>query len=98
MLTYLPKIVSNFRVDFEIDYGFFILLFLEFRFYKFFVKKKQNCALLAEIQTVFFKLINPKYYYFNFAFYLMIQKIHHWVLLQQVFLFFKGKDLKKVKD
>ena len=82
--TDLFKIISNFRmnfevnfgidfkIDFELDFGFFVLDFLELRFYKYFVKKKKICALHAQIGTVLFKLINQKYCFFNFAFYLTI--------------------------
>ena len=97
MLTNLSKIISNFRVDFEInfgadfridfeidfkiDFGLFILYFLEFRFYKFLIQKKENRAIYTQIRTVFFKLIDQKYGFFNFAFYLMIQKVEHRILL-----------------
>ena len=90
--------MGDFEIDFEIDFGLFILYFLEFRFYKFFIEKKKNCALHTQIGTVFIYLIDPKYCCFNFAFYLMIQKVNHGVLPQQVFLFFEGEDLIKVKD
>ena len=94
MLTDLSKIVSDLRVDF----GLFVLHFLEFRFYKFLVEKKKICALHAQIGTVFFELIDQKYRFFGFAFYLTIQKVDHGVLLQDVLLYLKDEGLVDVED
>ena len=108
MLTHLSEIVSDsgvdfeidfgvdfgidFEIDFKIDFGLFVLHFLESRFYKFLVEKKKICALYAQIGTVFFELIDQKYCFFDFAFYLTVQKVNHEVLPQEVLLFLEIKD------
>ena len=106
MLTNLSKIVSDskvnfgidFEIDFEINFGLFILHFLEFRFYKFLVEKKKSCALPSQIGTVFFRLIDQKCCFFDFTFYLTIQKVEHRVLPQKILLFLEGKGLVEVEN
>ena len=109
MLTDLSKIVSNSGVDFGVDFGIdfeidfelnfgFVLHFLEFRFYEYFVEKKKIRALHAQIGMVLFELIDQKYRFFDFVFYLTIQKVDHGVLPQAVLLFLEGKGLVEVED
>lgn len=102
MLTDLSEIVSDsgvgFEIDFESDFGLFVLHFLEFRFYEFLVEKKKNRALHAQIGTVLSELIDQKYRLFDFVFYLTIQKVDHGVLPQEVLLFLEGEVVEMVND